>query len=470
MMKRIICSGFLCALLLTLAGLGGSIMPGVRAASAATPLPTPTQVLVTIVAGSDGANIWNGATGAWVRAVMAGVLLTVTQRSTDGKWLAVTASDGTTGWVATSEVLAPSLSNLPTQAITLKPVSPTPTPEPTVAVEPVKQSSAPVTQQAQQAVPAAAGQGTKGTQPSTQPAVATGLAGKLVFQGSYGGAIYLYQLTTGTLRQLTTGYDPALSPDGSWVAFTREGGQNGVWLINVDGSGERKIFGGREGLRSPKWSPDGKYILFSYVTRFNCRATEDSCVAAPPEEADSQEFQTGLARVDVAGKNYRDIAAQSNGLTPDWSSAGIVYGSNDGLQATKDDANTKSRVVIFAYLQHYYQDPDWQPNNGTGGRIIFQRQEASHWEIFSVNPDGGGLVALTKPKTTLVKQIPSNVAPAWSPDGRHIVYLSNGQPDNEAGAWGLWVMNSDGSDKRRLPLLTEIEYNYYLEQMVDWGP
>ena len=467
MMKRTIYSGLLCALLLTLAGLGATVIPGVRAASATTPLPTPTQVIVTVVAGSHGATIWNGATGAWVQAEMPGVLFTITQRSTDGKWLAVTASDGATGWVATTDVIAPSLSNLPTQAIRLNPI---PAPASTVAVEPTKQSGASIAPKAIEAAPASTGQGAKGTQPATQPTVATGLTGKLIFQGSYGGPIYLYQLATSAVRPLTTGYDPALSPDGNWVAFTREGGQNGLWLINVDGSGERKVFGEREGLRSPKWSPDGKYILFSYVTRFDCRATEDGCIASDSGETDSQELQSGLARVDVEGKNYRDIAAQANALTPDWSSGGIVYSSNDGLQATKDDANTKSRVVIFAYLQHYYQDPDGQPNNGTGGRILFQRQEASHWEIFSVNPDGSGLVALTKPKTTLVKQIPSNVAPAWSPDGRHIVYLSNRQPDNEAGAWGLWVMNSDGSDKRRLPLLTEIEYNYYLEQMVDWGP
>ena len=51
---------------------------------------------------------------------------------------------------------------------------------------------------------------------------ATGLTGKLVFQESSGGKIDVYDLATGELRPLTTGADPAVSPDGRTVAFWRE--------------------------------------------------------------------------------------------------------------------------------------------------------------------------------------------------------------------------------------------------------
>ncbi|MCB0089176.1 MAG: PD40 domain-containing protein, partial [Caldilineaceae bacterium] len=30
---------------------------------------------------------------------------------------------------------------------------------------------------------------------------------------------------------MTHGFDPAISPDGSTVAFTRDGGENGIYLI-----------------------------------------------------------------------------------------------------------------------------------------------------------------------------------------------------------------------------------------------
>src|SRR5690606_37662488 len=107
-------------------------------------------------------------------------------------------------------------------------------------------------------------------------------------------------------------------------------------------------------------------------------------------------------------------------------------------------------------------DPDWAPN---GGRIVYQSKEGPKWEIFSINPDGSGQVALTRPVTTLVDEMPSNVAPAFSPDGKQIVFLSNRQDDNEAGAWRLWVMNADGSNQRPLPLDTEIDYAFGGEQV-----
>ena len=40
-----------------------------------------------------------------------------------------------------------------------------------------------------------------------------------------------------------------------------------------------------------------------------------------------------------------------------------------------------------------------------------------------------------------------DVDPAWSPDGKKIVFLSK---SNQAGNFDIWVMNSDGSNKQRL--------------------
>ena len=78
-------------------------------------------------------------------------------------------------------------------------------------------------------------------------------------------------------------------------------------------------------------------------------------------------------------------------------------------------------------------------------------------------------MALTKPVTTLVDQLPSNVSPTWSPDGSMIAYLSNRTDSNEAGAWRVWVMNADGSNQRPLPIGLELTYGCAGEQMISWG-
>ncbi|MEZ4660734.1 MAG: SH3 domain-containing protein [Caldilineaceae bacterium] len=325
------------------------------------------------------------------------------------------------------------------------------------------------------------------TEPAA-PAVsgsATGLRGTLVFQTNPGGAIYAYDLEDGRVWPLTHGFDPAISPDGSTVAFTRDGGQNGIYLISINGGSERLIFSGRSSLASPKWSPDGRWILFSRGDEsWECRTLGfGTCVSGnltggPPGRPlppgfsledlpimRTQEFN--LAVVDTNGDNYHDVAALETARTPDWNESGIVYQSSAGIQRTADKPDAENTLVSFDYLNPYYYDPDWQPN---GGRILFQMRGASHWEIYSINPDGSNMTNLTRPVTALVDALPSNVAPAWSPDGQHIVYASNRGADNSAGPWRLWVMDADGGNQHPLPLDVAIDYTWGGEQIVSWGP
>ncbi|MCC9077705.1 SH3 domain-containing protein [Litorilinea aerophila] len=299
-----------------------------------------------------------------------------------------------------------------------------------------------------------------------------GLSGKLVFQNRLGEQIYVYDFASGALWPLTTGIDPTISPDGQTVAFTREGGEAGLYLIDIDGQNERRIYVSGFGLRSPSWSPDGRYIVFSRgVEGDRCRQINERICLSDDEALSDFPLVTQrnwvLSRVDVNGQEYRDIPSLLSARNPDWNQAGIVYESDSGIQITQDAPSATSQLVAFDIHIQYYQDPDWQPN---GGRILFQRREASHWEIFSVNPDGADLVALTRPATVLVDALPSNVAPAWSPDGQHIVFLSNRDEGNNAGAWRLWVMEADGSNQRPLPIDVPLEYSFTGEQMVDWGP
>ena len=305
------------------------------------------------------------------------------------------------------------------------------------------------------------------TQPQTAaaPVDTPGLTGKLAIQTRWGGDIYLYDLATGDLRLLTGGFDPAISPDGQQVAFTRGGGEHGLYLIDVDGSNQRLIFSGRELLRSPKWSPDGQYIVFERGDEVLRCALDDAGRCYPPTNPD-RERQQKLARVDVNGGSYQDIPVLERARVPDWNSAGIVYQSPAGLQITQDAPGAASQLLFFNIRKQYELDPDWQPN---GGRVIFQRRENDHWEIYSVAPDGSGLQALTFPTYTLVEKLPSNVAPAWSPDGRQIVYLSNRTPSQSAGEWAVWVMDADGSHQRPLPIDLEFVYTFVAEQMLDWG-
>jgi Tol biopolymer transport system component/uncharacterized protein YraI len=388
----------------------------------------------TVASGAQRLNVRSGPGTAYpvVSSVASGASLTASGRTAGADWIQVEgpALPGRAGWVSARYLdLEGSAQDLPVAAA---------------------------------AAPA--------PMPATPPATAPRLAGKLVFQESSGGAIDVYDLATGALRPLTTGADPAISPDGRTVAFWRDTGEQGLYLVDVDGGNERRILTRGELVRAPAWSPDGQEIVFSHVTgEHRCRYAGYN-VCLPDEFPYNFLFELvttdrwALASVDRTGGSYRDLAALPSAYTPSWTDRGIFYSSagvysGGGIQVTQAVAGEdQNRMVAGEYR---YQDPAGQPG---GDRVVFHSLEKDHWEIFTATIDGSGLTALTHPDP-LASPLPHNVSPAWSPDGLCIVFLSN-----RTGAWKLWAMNADGSDQRPLPIDAPIAYNYQAEQVVSWGP
>ena len=319
-------------------------------------------------------------------------------------------------------------------------------------------------------------------QSSAQP---SGLTGKLAIRAADGG-IYVYNLATGALDRITSGIDPEINRDGTRVAFVREGGDNGVYIVDLGTGEEETVYTGGEVLRSPKFSPDGAKVAFSRVFDTSvCFDTPVGCLPTTPPGVPEQapnydeivdDYQEALSdferaniplrvlsRVTLADNDYRDLPALYRARAEDWNEGGIVYSSN-GIEITADEPDATTEWVL---RESRWRDPDWQPGNGA--IAVHNVDGSNHSEIYLVNPDGGGLRAITRPVTTLVDQLPSNVAPAWSPDGEHIVYLSNRDDENDAGAWRVWVMEADGGNQRPLPLDLDIEYKFDDAQVVSWG-
>jgi Tol biopolymer transport system component/imidazolonepropionase-like amidohydrolase len=83
------------------------------------------------------------------------------------------------------------------------------------------------------------------------------------------GDLYTMPVSGGSASRITSGpaFDsqPRYSPDGKRIVFLsdRSGAEN-VWLINADGSAPRALSKGETSLFvSPEWTPDGKYIVAS---------------------------------------------------------------------------------------------------------------------------------------------------------------------------------------------------------------
>ncbi|XVU30208.1 Hsp70 family protein [Actinoplanes sp. CA-054009] len=88
------------------------------------------------------------------------------------------------------------------------------------------------------------------------------------------GGQQIYELDLADLKEpgrpLTTpamgrANDPALSPDGTQLLFTREGenGNSDIWIVGRDGKNARPLTDDDAREQDPSWSPDGEWFAFA---------------------------------------------------------------------------------------------------------------------------------------------------------------------------------------------------------------
>lgn len=405
-------------------------------------------------------------------------------RNADGTWLWVNYNEaGRHAWVSAREVkLLGDVSALP-DITSLPGTGPTATPTtPSVVLTPSTATPVPVavTGTATSSVPAATVT-TVPTATRTRTPVSR-LGGKIAFQTAVGGEIYLVNADGTGLRRVTDGFDPALSPDGTQLAFVRWGAPDGLYVLDLRSGQERRLAAPQQ-PRGPAWSPDGARIVLSHTTLqttcldtpFGCFNEEDvqnffggrDCIDTAQGRFCIADFQrrelylTDLAVVTVADGNWLDLASQRRSQTPSWHPKRneILYTGRTGLQL----------ITVGEVTRPFVNDvtlgsASWSPD---GQRIVAQAYKHDHWDIVLLDAAGNLLAQLTQPDP-LAPQKPNNVAPTWSPDGKMILFLSN-----RDGSWRPYLMNADGS--RQTPFLPQVlakvnfSYNYAAERVFSWS-
>jgi hypothetical protein len=285
--------------------------------------------------------------------------------------------------------------------------------------------------------------------PTPRPA----LKGRLVYQTSSGGDINVINLDGSGMRTVAHGLDPAWSPDGKMIAFTKWVDGPGLYVVNADGTGGRRLYAMND-AKSPAWSPDGTMVAVT---------TRDSKMSTIRFGKYSYSFDKDswmIFAVPVAGGDIVPVPVDGEyyAFSPTWSSTGfIAYRGNRGIYVTSLAKDAQAGVVGNTPRP---DSPVWSPD---GTRLAFMMIQNDHWDIFVMNPDGTNEKILTPPPPFLTRVF-NNVAPAWSPDGKYLAFLSDREGvDN----WHVYVMNADGSDQR--PLLDlPVRYESASERVLSW--
>lgn len=284
-------------------------------------------------------------------------------------------------------------------------------------------------------------------------------SGKIVFQESSGGNIYTVNTDGSNLQRVTFGLDPALSPDGTKIAFVRQGPVPGLFVVNADGSSERNLFGGTQ-IRSPSWASNDEIVYSSIRKEI---AGVEICFG-------SRCFNTGdvtrwgLYVYNLQNYTIRDvITPPTGGMVP---SVNRVLGKIAFMNPEKGLMLTTLANDVVPNLI----DDDLSINTPTmsadGSRLTYMVRQPPSWQVVVAVWDGTNPTLLTKNDPLSFEHF-DNVAPTFSPDGQEILFLSN-----RNGKWEFFAIEADGTNERQvLKNVTDaidLRYNYSAERVASW--
>jgi Tol biopolymer transport system component len=197
------------------------------------------------------------------------------------------------------------------------------------------------------------------------PVLPASVSGVLTYQRA--GNIYLLPLDAKVERKLTdfpmadAVFFSARSPDGGRVAYVRLAGLgSSLWLMNADGSGERKVVDESERyvtLERPQWTPDGSGIVYTY----HGFIIEGGSIKGETLRAERVDPETG-------GRTPLAPDAEGPTLAPDGSLAFVRTSAGGSQQLVLLEPSGTERVLVPERMFVSLAAPRFSPD---GKRIAF---------------------------------------------------------------------------------------------------
>jgi dipeptidyl aminopeptidase/acylaminoacyl peptidase len=245
--------------------------------------------------------------------------------------------------------------------------------------------------------------------------------------------IWLVTLKTGEAKPLTTtGRDGGAkwAPDGRRIAFiSQRDGSSQLYLLNLDmpavGEPTRvtKLAGGADNI---VWSPDGRTIAFTSEVYPDCR--DEACNVARDEAREKNPVRARIYEALL----YRHWTSWSEGKRLHLFVVPAAGGpARDLLPGANYDVPPPQREGPHPIA--------WAPDNRTiAFTAITDRVEATstNGDVFEIDATAPGATA-----KKLTTGTGFDGAPAYSPDGRTVLFRSQARAGYEADKWRLMVLD-----------------------------
>ena len=265
---------------------------------------------------------------------------------------------------------------------------------------------------------------------------------------SMAGSLWQQNVQSDSAIQLTVGpgydYQPDWSHDGRWIVYARyDRDMVALWALDTVTMQGKRLTTGHTVNVEPRLSPDGTRIAFvstSYNGRFHIFTAD---------------FRSGtLENVQrLTGENRSTCRATTTALL-------IMRSAPPGRRTAKELLFVSNRGHIYgtggfwrmkaepggdsydAAREIHYEETNWKSRpefSPDGKRIVYASYLGQSWhQLWTMPAQGGDPFPLSYGDF-------DNVNPRWSPDGKHIAFISN-----RSGNISLWMEDVPGGAQWQL--------------------
>lgn len=247
------------------------------------------------------------------------------------------------------------------------------------------------------------------------------------------------------------------SQDNAMLFVSNKDGNEEIWVMNPDGSLQRRITNNKVRDIKPTWATDRQAIAFTsiagngiFIRYLKYPSGEPKILLSSCEDIDyARDGRVAVSKwngkdwdiaVSVGDSLETVFSSENNDFRPRWSPDGKYLAflsevKRGIIQIFLLDLTSKGAGPRQLTFEGNNFDPAWSPD---GSLIVFASNRAGDYDLYLMKSDGSD-------QHVLVAHKGNDGSPTWSPDGQRIAF----DADTE-GNMDIYVVNLDGKGLTRL--------------------